>query len=145
MRQAEAPAESTRILIVDAYGHSREGLSASLRRGGWKVESAAGSWEAIEKAKDSSFGLAIIDLDLPPAHGVAVSGWDLARIFRALQPEAAIILVTAEWRPELKSEVERDHRWRLVEKPINPAELRALVRALESERAAKAGGRAHDD
>lgn len=72
---------------------------------------------------------------------MGVTGWDLARIFRALQPEAAIILVTAEWRPELRAEIERDQRARLVEKPISPAELRALVRALESERAANDGGR----
>ena len=131
----EPAAEPAKILIVDAYGHSREGLSASLRRLGWSVETAAGSWEAVKKAKDGHFGFAIIDLDLPPAHGVAVSGWELARIFRAFHPDAAIILVTAEPRPELKVEAERLHRLRLVEKPISPAELRALVRALESERA----------
>jgi DNA-binding response OmpR family regulator len=122
----------TRILIVDAYGHSREGLSASLRGAGWSVETAAGSGEAIQKAKGDRFGLAIIDLDLPPAHGVAASGWDLARIFRALHPVAAVILVTDEWRADLEGEVERQGL-RLVEKPINPTALRVLVRALESE------------
>ena len=130
--EAETSAERpTRILIVDAYGHSREGLSASLRGGGWSVETAAGSWEAIQKAKGNRFGLAIIDLDLPPAQGVAVTGWDLARIFRTFHPAAAIILVTAEWQPELEVEAER-HRVAVVEKPINPVELRTLVRALES-------------
>jgi CheY-like chemotaxis protein len=134
--QVQRPAEPARILIVDAYGHSREGLSASLRGGGWSVDTADGSWEAVKKAKDGRFGLAIIDLDLPPAHGVAVSGWDLARIFRAFQPGAAIILVTAEWRPDLKAEADRLPHARLVEKPISPFELRELVRALEAERAA---------
>jgi CheY-like chemotaxis protein len=133
--ETEPPgAHPTRILIVDAYGHSREGLSASLRGAGWSVETAAGSGEAVQKAKGERFGLALIDLDLPPAHGVAVSGWDLARIFRALHPVAAVILVTVEWRADLAAEVER-HGLRLVEKPINPAALRELVRALESERA----------
>jgi CheY-like chemotaxis protein len=124
-----------RILIVDAYGHSREGLSASLRGGGWTVETAAGSWEAIRKVKDGDFGLAIIDLDLPPAQGVLVSGWDLARIFRAFQPDASVILVTADSRSDLKAAAEQLERVRLVEKPLSPAALRALVRALESERA----------
>lgn len=132
--EIEPPAEPARILVVDAYGHSREGLSASLRLGGYRVETAVGSWEAIQKAKDGHFGLAIIDVDLPPAHGVVMSGWDLARIFRAFHPGAAVILVTAEWRRELEVEAEC-HRARLVEKPINPGELRVLVRALESERA----------
>ena len=131
--EIEPPAEPARILVVDAYGHSREGLSASLRVGGYRVETAAGSWEAIQKAKDGHFGLAIIDVDLPPAHGVVMSGWDLARIFRAFHPGAAIILVTAEWRPELRAQAEGLHRARLVEKPIHPGELRALVKALQSE------------
>jgi DNA-binding response OmpR family regulator len=136
-------AEATRILIVDAYGHSREGLSASLRGGGWNVETASGSWEAVKKAKEGRFGLAIIDLDLPPAHGVAVSGWDLARIFRAFHSDAAVILVTADWRPELKMEAERLPRSRLVEKPISPAELRAMVRALEAEHGANPSASGH--
>ncbi len=134
----EPPAEPTRILVVDAYGHSREGLSASLRVGGYGVETAAGSWEAIQKAKDGYFGLAIIDVDLPPAHGVVMSGWDLARIFRAFHPGAAIILVTADWHPALTAQAEGLHRARLVEKPIHPGELRALVKALQSERVALA-------
>src|SRR6266511_1723608 len=98
--------EPTKILIVDAYGHSREGLSASLRGGGYGVETAAGSWEAIQKAKEGHFGLAIIDVDLPPAHGVVMDGWDLARIFLAFHPGAALILVTAEWRPELRTQAD---------------------------------------
>jgi CheY-like chemotaxis protein len=120
-------------LIVDAYGHSREGLSASLHAAGWSVETAGGSLEAVKKAKDGQFGLAIIELDLPPTHGVAVTGWDLARILRAFHPGAAIILITTEWRPDLEAEAERLPRVRLVEKPVNPAELRELVRALEGE------------
>ncbi len=131
--EIEHQGQPTRILVVDAYGHSREGLSASLRVGGYSVETAAGSWEAIQKAKEGHFGLAIIDVDLPLAHGVAMSGWDLARIFRALHPGAAIILVTAEWYPELRAQAEGLHRARLVEKPIHPGELRALVKAMQSE------------
>jgi CheY-like chemotaxis protein len=123
-----------RILVVDAYSHSREGLSASLRAGGYRVDAAAGSWEAIQKAKDGRFGLAIIDLDLPPAHGVVMSGWDLARIIRAFHPGAALILVTTEWCPELGGRADALHRALLLEKPIHPGALRTLVRALEGDR-----------
>ena len=131
--EGEGPSEPAKVLIVDAYGHSREGLKASLRGGGCVVETAAGSWEAISKMREGRFGAAIIDLELPPAHGVAMSGWDLARVFRAFQPVAAIILVTAEWRPEFREEARRLQRAQLLEKPINPAELRAIVRTLHSE------------
>jgi CheY-like chemotaxis protein len=131
------------ILIVDAYGHSREGLSASLRAGGWMVETAAGSWEAIQKAKEGGFGLAIIDVDLPPAQGVSVSGWDVARIFRAFHPDAAVILVSEESRPEMTTGFPPLDRVRVVVKPVSPAALRTLLRALESEGTASAKPSSH--
>jgi CheY-like chemotaxis protein len=131
------------ILIVDAYGHSREGLSASLRAGGWIVETAAGSWEAIQKAKEGGFGLAIIDVDSPPAEGGSVSGWDVARIFRAFHPDAAIVLVSAESRPEMTTASPPLDRVQVVEKPVSPAALRTLLRALESERAEPAKPSTH--
>jgi CheY-like chemotaxis protein len=131
------------ILIVDAYGHSREGLSASLRAGGWMVETAAGSWEAVQKMKEGGFGLAIIDVDLPPAQGVAVSGWDVARIFRAFHPDAAVILVSEESRPEMTTGSPPLDRVRVVVKPVSPAALRTLLRALESERAEPAKPSTH--
>jgi CheY-like chemotaxis protein len=133
-REGDESEGSKPILIVDAYGHSREGLSASLRAGGWIVDTAAGSWEAVQKATEGGFGLAIIDVDLPPAQGVAVSGWDVARIFRAFHPDAGVILVSAESRPEMTTASPPLDRVRVVEKPVSPAALRTLLRALESER-----------
>ena len=139
MRETERPVPPMRILIVDAYQHSREGLSDSLRVSGYHVDAAAGSWEAVQKSREGHFGLAIIDLDLPPAEALGVSGWDLARIIRAFHPGVALILVTAEWRPELTAQTDAFHRARLMEKPIHPAELRALVKAFQCEAAAGSG------
>jgi CheY-like chemotaxis protein len=125
--------QAAKILVVDAYSHSREGLSDSLRGGGYRVDAAAGAWEAIQRMKDGRVGLAIIDLELPPAHGLVASGWDLARIIRAFHPGAALILVTAESRPELRAQADAMHRARLMEKPINPGRLRAMVKVLQGE------------
>jgi len=133
VRDIDPVVEPLGILIVDAYRHSREGLSASLRAGGYRVDTAAESSEAIQKAKDGRFDLAIMEVDLPAAHGLVMNGWDLALIFRAFHPGAAIILITTEWRPELRARAEDLGRARLVEKPIHPGQLRALVKALQSE------------
>jgi DNA-binding response OmpR family regulator len=63
-----------------------------------------------------------------------MSGWDLAWIVRAFHPGAALILLTTEWGADLRSQADGLHRTRVMEKPIHPGELRALVKALQSER-----------
>lgn len=124
--------DDSRILIVEGYGHSREGLTASLRAAGLSVETAAEYLEAIRKIKDGHFSVAIIDVDLETSRNGELTGWDLARIFRALHPGATVLLVTAEWRPDLLAEAERLPDCSLIEKPISPAELRAMLRSLQA-------------
>jgi len=122
-----------RLLLVDPYGTSREGLGAALRGGGFAVETAEGSSEAIHKVAAGEFDLAIIDLDLPPAHGVAEDGWDLVRILRAADPALLMVLIAAECHPDTQAEALRYGAARLLEKPISPRELRSIVRNLRPE------------
>jgi CheY-like chemotaxis protein len=122
-----------RLLLVDPYGTSREGLGAALRGSGFTVETAEGSPEAIRKVGDGEFDLAIIDLDLPPAHGIAEDGWDLVRILRAADPALRMILIAAECRPDTQAEALRYGAAYLLEKPISPRELRTIVRSLRPE------------
>jgi CheY-like chemotaxis protein len=124
-----------RLLLVDPYGHSREGLGAALRGGGFCVETAEGASEAIGRIRDGRVDLAIIDLDLPAAHGVAVDGWDLVRILRILDPALPLILIAAECHPDTQAEAVRHGAAHLLEKPINPRELRSILRALRPETA----------
>jgi len=122
-----------RLLLVDPYGTSREGLGAALRGGGFSVETAEGSSEAIRKVAAGEFDLAIIDLDLPPAHGIAEDGWDLVRILRAAEPALLMVLIAAECQPDTQAEAQRYGAARLLEKPISPRELRTIVRGLRPE------------
>ena len=122
-----------RLLLVDPYGTSREGLGAALRAGGFAVETAAGSSEAIHKVGAAEFDLAIIDLDLPPVHGIAEDGWDLVRILRAAEPALPMVLIAAECHPDTQAEAVRYGAAHLLEKPINPRELRTIVRNLRPE------------
>jgi CheY-like chemotaxis protein len=125
------PAVGKRILVVDDDLHSREGLRDSLRSDGFKVDAAADSWEAIRKVKESRFDIAIIDLDLPPVHGINMSGWDLARIFRAYHPAISLIVVSAEEADLVRAEAEQVHVSQFLEKPISPARLKSIVRTLD--------------
>jgi CheY-like chemotaxis protein len=123
-----------RLLLVDPYGTSREGLGAALRGGsGFTVETAEDSSEAIRKVSDGEFDLAIIDLDLPPAHGIAEDGWDLVRILRAADPALLMVLIAAECHPDTQAEALRYGVAHLLEKPISPRELLSIVRSLRPE------------
>jgi DNA-binding response OmpR family regulator len=123
-----------RLLLVDPYGHSREGLSAALRGGGVQVETAEGASQAMAVMQAGEVDLAIVDLDLPPTHGLAEDGWDLVHLLRAASPTLPLILIAAECRPHTQDEALRLGA-RLLEKPINPRELRTIVRALRPETA----------
>jgi CheY-like chemotaxis protein len=130
---AGSVARSQRVLLVDPYRSSREGLQALLVATGWSVETAGTVWEAIKRMKDEPFDIAIVDLDLPPAPPVAVSGWDLARILRAFNPQVALVLVGAEPGPDAEREAARLGRVTLLEKPVSRTRLQPLVRALSGE------------
>ena len=111
--------------------HSREGLRETLLSEGYRVESSADSWQAIRKIKECPFDIAIIDLDLPDVHGVAVTAWDLGRIFRAYNPAISLIVVGAEEGKAVRAQVEQLKVSEFLVKPISPSQLKGIVRTLE--------------
>src|SRR5713101_4212385 len=127
VRQVEGEAEPTRILIVDPYGHSRDGLSLALLGRLSQVDTASTSWEAIKKIKERPFDVAVVDAELPSTHGLAMTGWDVARILRAFNPALTIVVVTAEKGPDAQRQADRLGISRLLEKPISPRELRTFL------------------
>lgn len=129
-QRGTSPAVQKRILVVDDHRHSREGLRESLLGEGYQVEAAADGWQAIKKVKEGRFEVAIIDLDLPPVYGVDMSGWDLIRICRAFHPGITIIVVSAEAGQEVKAQAEELKVAKVLEKPIDPTQLKAIVRTL---------------
>ena len=129
-QRGTSPAVQKRILIVDDHRHSREGLRESLLGEGYQVEAAADGWQAIKKVKEGRFEVAIIDLDLPPVYGVDMSGWDLIRICRAFHPGITIIVVSAEAGQEVKAQAEELKVAKVLEKPIDPTQLKAIVSTL---------------
>jgi DNA-binding response OmpR family regulator len=130
-RVLEVPRAEKRILVVEDDLHSREGLRDSLRAEGFKVEAAADSWEAILKMKQRCFDIAIIDIDLPPVHGVNLTGWDVARILRAFNSSISLIVVSAHAADIDRAEAGQIRVAQFLEKPISPARLKSIVRTLD--------------
>jgi CheY-like chemotaxis protein len=125
-----------RAALVDPYAGSREGLRVSLIVEGCEVATAADVRQAIVLVRSGGFDLGVIDLDLATAGGTMRNAWELARFFRDSNPTAPLVLLVAEAGRDLEAEAGALHPALLLEKPINPARLRAVVRQLRRATAA---------
>jgi CheY-like chemotaxis protein len=122
-------------LLLDPYAGSREGLRASLEAEGCLVEAAADAQHGVALMRAGGFDLAVIDLDLLPTRGIARSAWELAGLFRVFNPSAPLVLLAAELRCDLEAEAACVCPALVLEKPIDLARLRAVVRGLRTESA----------
>jgi two-component system C4-dicarboxylate transport response regulator DctD len=120
------------LLVVDDHAPSREALRQWFSDRGWRVVTAADGWEALTRIKAAAFEVAIVDLDLPPVHGVALSGWDVVRIVRALAPRIVVLVLSAQGGDDARALADRLGVADLVEKPIGRARLHALAATLEA-------------
>ena len=121
-------------LLLDPYAGSREGL-ARPEAEGCLVEAAANAQHGLALMRAGGFDLAVIDLGLLPTRGIARSAWELIRLFRVFNPSAPLVLLAAELRRDLEAEAACVCPALVLEKPINPARLRAVVRQLRTESA----------
>ena len=128
-RQSSRP----HVLLIDPYAGSREGLRASLEAEGCFVEAAPDALHAMELLRAGGFDLGVMDLDLSPARGIVRSAWELARLFRVFNPAAPVVLFVAELGRTIIAEASAMEPALVLEKPIDPARLRAVVRQLRTE------------
>jgi CheY-like chemotaxis protein len=122
-----------RILIVEDDQHSRKGLQDSLLTDGHSVEAVSDGWQAFRKIKEGVFDLAIVDLELPPVLGVAMTGWDLVRILRAYFPGIPIVVVSSQEDAVIRRLLDRFKVSTFLVKPIDPARIKAVARGLDAD------------
>jgi DNA-binding response OmpR family regulator len=114
-----------RILLVEDDAVLARGLAASLRLAGFAVDHEDTGTDAAAIAKAEPYALVILDLGLP-----GQSGFEVLRQIRASGSDVPVLILTA--RDALADRVKGldlgadDY----LQKPFEPAELEARVRAL---------------
>ncbi len=112
------------VLLVDDEAVVLTVLREALRRGGYRVTTAASGEEAIELMQRRTFDLVLTDKNLP-----GTSGLEVARIARALPSPPAVILMTGYSSYESAVEALDMGAYDYIEKPIGDLDnLRFRVR-----------------
>jgi len=120
---------SVNIMVVDDDRETRELLREVLGEEGYNVVTAASGEEALEAGKQECFDVIISDMKLGPN----LTGLDVLRTYKALQPESEVIVITAFGTMETAIESLKAGAFDYLSKPFKIDELLVQVgRALEN-------------
>ncbi len=118
---------SHRVLVVDDEAANRKVLERILVREGLDVLHAADGREAVTVLRGSTPDLMLTDLKMP-----GMSGLELMRVARTLDPDLEVIVMTAFGTVETAVEAMKEGAWDFVTKPLRRAEIvKAVRKALE--------------
>lgn len=121
-------AELIRALVVDDEERIRYFLQETLRRVGYIVVTASSGEEALDLLRDTSFDVAVVDLNL----GGRVDGLRVLEAIRWRWPGTAAVILTAHGSLESAMAAIREGVDAYLLKPSKPAEVRQAVQeALE--------------
>ena len=118
---------SQTILVVDDDPSNRVTLERLLKREGFTVHHAASGREAMESLRARAVDLVLTDLKMP-----GMSGLDLLKAVRAVDPDVEVVVMTAYGTVETAVEAMKEGAYDFVAKPLKRLELVTTVRkALE--------------
>jgi DNA-binding NtrC family response regulator len=115
---------SLRVLIVDDEKNQRDMLEGFLQRQGYAVSSAASAEEALNLIERHSYEVGLFDMKMS-----GISGLDLLKRVREVDPELQVIMITAFGTVETAVEAMRAGAFSYLSKPVNLDELLQLVRS----------------
>ncbi len=114
----EAPDQSLRALIVDDSKTLLTALKKAFEKGGYRVETALTSDEAMRKFAAGRFDLVILDYHLPDREGDA-----LLVEFLEQCPQAIYLMITSDPQPDLALKWLKAGASAYVRKPFDPRYL----------------------
>ncbi len=128
--RGEEAARPARVLIVDDDEGHAEALADGLEVDGYACRLAHSGRAGVELAAEQGFEAVLTDLVMHD-----LSGIEVLKEVRRLQPEAVVLLITGHGSLETAIDAMREGAADYLQKPVHIAELRTrLARALESSR-----------
>lgn len=125
--------EMMKVLIVDDEPNMRFVLSEALTKEGYACSEAGDGLQAMERIKEDLPDIVVLDLKMP-----RMGGMETLRKIHGLDPDMAVIIITAFGTRETAYEAMREGAYDYFSKPVNIHEVRVVVgRAAERVRLAR--------
>jgi DNA-binding NtrC family response regulator len=129
-----------RILVVDDEPAARDALAEVLRKEHYALETAGDAFKALGKLERFAADLVLTDLWLPGMNGIELTGK-----VRGLDPDAAVVVVTACATLDAAVAAMRAGARDYMTKPLDVGELCAVIERELSERRRRREQRAAHD
>ncbi|MBI4541222.1 MAG: sigma-54-dependent Fis family transcriptional regulator [Gemmatimonadetes bacterium] len=126
-----------KVLIVDDESGILETLRILFKNEGYEVQCAAGGREALERLDGVRPDLVVTDIRMP-----GVSGLDLLARAREIDPEIAVILMTAQASLQSAVRAVNEGAYYYLQKPFSNDELLAICRRAAEARQLRVENRA---
>ena len=110
------------ILVVDDESVIREGVRRILLQGGYQAETSSSGNLALERLQSADFDLVITDLKMP-----GMSGMEVLKAIRILQPDVPVVIITGYSTVETAVEAMKFGAFDYLAKPFTPEQILQLT------------------
>ncbi|HKQ36491.1 MAG TPA: response regulator [Verrucomicrobiae bacterium] len=117
------------VLVVDDSGFARRMLRRMLEEGGFRVEEANGGNEAMEKYQITKPDVVLLDIVMGE-----MGGFEVLQKLRQMDPEAAVVMATADIQKITRDEALGAGAAGFVNKPFDAEEVLGEVRRVTNGR-----------
>jgi DNA-binding response OmpR family regulator len=118
--------KSYRVLVADDEPHARSGLRRTLKRDGFRVETATNGLEAAMWLRRERFDAVVADWKMPVIDGIS-----LLRLAKGRDDQIVFVLMSAFATPDVVVEAMKAGSSDVIAKPFAPSDVeRALHRGL---------------
>jgi DNA-binding NtrC family response regulator len=111
------------VLVVDDEAAIRDSLASWFRKDGYRAATAQNAHEALARLDEGPWDVAVVDIKMP-----GMDGLELQRRIHDVDPEIAVIVLTAYGSVDTAVRALKDGAFDYVTKPVDPDELSHLLR-----------------